>query len=118
MKYSLLVYESEAEFSVRTDPERKDDYWAGWMHYVKAVKDAGIFMGGAGLQKPETATTLRFQDGRRLVQDGPFADIKEQLAGFFLIEVPDLDAALDWAARCPRSPGRAIEIRPSLPPMD
>jgi hypothetical protein len=118
MKYALLVYESEAEFSLRTDPGRKEDYWAGWMFYVKAVKDAGIFVGGAGLQTPETATTLRFQDGRRLVQDGPFADIKEQLAGFFLIEVPDLDAALDWAARCPRSAGRSIEIRPSLPPMD
>lgn len=65
-------------------------------------------------ESPETATTVGFQDGRRLVQDGPIASVKEQLGGLFMIDVPDLDAALDWAARCPSSPGRRIEVRPNL----
>ncbi len=74
-------------------------------------------MSGAGLQPPETATTLKFRDDQRIVQDGPYADTKEQLGGFIMINVPDLDAALDWAARCPRTPGRVLEVRPNLPPM-
>jgi hypothetical protein len=116
MNYTLLIYETAADFAVRTDAERKEEYWAGWMYYSQAVKEAGIFVGGAGLQPPETATTLGFKDGRTWVQDGPYADIKEQLAGFFIIDVPNLDVALEWAARCPRSPTRVVEVRPALPP--
>ena len=70
--------------------------------------------GGAGLATPDTATTLRFGDGKPLVQDGPFADTKEQLGGFHLIEVRDFDAALAWAARVPQSPGSTVEVRPLL----
>jgi hypothetical protein len=117
MNYAILVYETAADFAARTDPKQQHGYWAAWMCYSKAVKDAGIFAGGAGLQPPETATTLRFQHEQRLVQDGPYADLKEQLAGFFLIDVPNLDVALDWAARCPRSASRVVEVRPVLPPM-
>ncbi|TXT20448.1 MAG: YCII-related protein, partial [Gallionellaceae bacterium] len=73
-------------------------------------------VGGAGLQPPETATTLRLRDGQRRVQDGPFADVKEQLGGFFIIEAPNLDAALEWAARFPQRPGQAVEVRPNLQP--
>ena len=119
MKYSILIYETAADFAVRTDPDPKKraDYWALWPPYSKALKDAGVFVGGAGLQPPETATTLRFSSGQRQVQDGPYADTKEQLGGFYMIDVPDLDTALDWAARCPQSPGRVFEVRPNLPPM-
>ena len=114
MKYSILCFESPAEFSARTDPAKMQAYWGGVELYMKALKDAGVFAGGAGLQPPETATTVRYRDGRRLVQDGPFPDTKEQLGGLFIIEVPDLDAALEWAARFPQQPGRVIEVRPTI----
>jgi hypothetical protein len=114
MNYTILIYETPADFAVRTDPEKQQEYWAAWPTYSKALKDAGAFVGGAGLQPPETATTVRFQGEKRLVQDGPFADTKEQLGGFYIISTPDLDAALDWAALCPRAPGRVIEVRPNL----
>jgi hypothetical protein len=84
------------------------------MAYTQAVQDAGIRVGGAGLELPEIATTVRLKNGQREVHDGPFAETKEQLAGFFIIDVPHLDVALDWAARCPVMPGDAIEVRPCL----
>jgi hypothetical protein len=69
---------------------------------------------GNGLQQPGAAATLRLRDGQRLVQDGPYADTKEQLGGFYLIEAPDLDAALAWAARNPAAATGAVEVRPVL----
>jgi hypothetical protein len=118
MKYSILCFESPTEFAARTDPQKKEAYWGGVGHYMEALKNAGVFAGGAGLQPPETATTLRFHNGERQVQDGPFADTKEQLGGLFIIEVPNLDAALEWAARFPQQPGRVIEVRPNLEAME
>jgi hypothetical protein len=116
MNYTLLIYENNAGFALRTDPQKSAAYWAAWPAYAKALQDAGVMVGGSGLQPPDTATTLRLEDGRRHVQDGPFADSKEQLGGYFIINVPDLDTALDWAARCPVAPGSVIEIRPNLTP--
>lgn len=118
MNYTIMIYETPADFASRTDPDqkKKEAYWAAWPSYRKALNDAGIFVAGGGLQLPDTATTVRFRDGQRLVQDGPYADTKEQLGGFFIIDVPDLDTALDWAARCPHSPGRVFEVRPNLVP--
>jgi hypothetical protein len=115
MHYSLLFYQSPSDFAARTDPKKKEEFWASFLPYMKALKDAGIVVAGAGLQPPETATTLRLLNGQRQVQDGPYADTKEQLGGFFVIDVPDLDAALDWAARYP---GGLVEVRPNLPPME
>ncbi|MGH9584559.1 MAG: YciI family protein [Bryobacteraceae bacterium] len=119
MNYTILIYETAADFAVRADPDpkKREAYWAAWPPYSKTLKDAGVFVSGAGLQPPETATSLRFREGERLVQDGPYAETKEQLGGFFVLNVPDLDTALDWAARCPRAPGRVIEVRPNLQPM-
>ncbi|HXE62994.1 MAG TPA: YciI family protein [Bryobacteraceae bacterium] len=119
MNYSILIYETPSDFAVRNDPDpkKREAYWSVWPPYFQALKDAGVFVGGAGLQPPDTATTLRFDGEKRLVQDGPFADTKEQLGGFYTINVPDLDTALDWAAKCPRRPGRAYEVRPNLQPM-
>ncbi len=119
MNYTILIYEAAADFAVRTDADsqKREAYWAAWPPYSKALKDAGVFVSGAGLQPPETATTVKFHDEQRLVQDGPYAETKEQLGGFFIVNVPDLDVALDWAARCPRMAGRVIEVRPNLPPM-
>lgn len=115
MQYTLLIHESPEGFAARTDPAQQAAYWGATMRYLQALKDAGIFAGGAGLQPPEMATTIRFQDGKHQVQDGPFADTKEQLGGLFIIQVPDLDTALEWAARFPQRPGVAVEVRPNLP---
>lgn len=118
MKYSLLIYETAQGFALRNDPDpkKREAYWAVWPAYAKALQDAGVMAGGAGLEPPTTATTLRLGDGKRLVQDGPYADTKEQLGGFFMIDVPDLDTALEWAARIPAASGSVIEVRPNLLP--
>jgi hypothetical protein len=116
MNYSILIYETPADFAARKDPDKAPAYWAAWPPYSKALKDAGVFIGGAGLQPPETGTTLRFHQELQ-IQDGPYAETKEQLGGFFIINVPDLDTALSWAARVPRMPGRVVEVRPNIPPM-
>lgn len=113
MRYAIIVYESPAGIQARKDPE----FGAAYAAYVKALDEAGVRIAGAGLHGAETATTLRMQDGKRLVQDGPYADTKEELGGFFLIEVPDLDRAMEWAARCPSLERGVIEIRPALPPV-
>ncbi len=116
MKYAILVYETPAEVAAREHPEKSGPYWAAYIAYSQALADAGVAAGGAGLQPPSVATTVRLRNGRRQVQDGPFADTKELLGGFFLIDVPDLAAALEWAARCPSSATGAVEVRPLLPP--
>lgn len=118
MNYTILIYETPTDFARRTDPDPKKRaaYWAEWPPFSKALKEAGVFVGGAGLQPPGTATRLSFRDGQRLVQDGPYADTKEQLGGFFMIDVPDLDTALDWAARIPHASDRVFEVRPNLVP--
>jgi len=115
MNFTFLLYESEGDVARRSDPEQRAAYSAGWAAYTKALKDAGVFVSGAGLQPAHAATTLKLAGGKRLVQDGPYADTKEQLGGFYIINVPSLDAALDWAARCPAAVNGAIEIRPALP---
>lgn len=118
MNYSILIYETAADFAARNDSDtgKREAYWAAWHAYADALKKAGVFVGGAGLKTPDTATILRYDGDRRRVQDGPYADTKEQLGGFFIVDVPDLDTAMEWAARLPRSPGRVFEVRPNLVP--
>ena len=115
MQYAILVYENEADFAARTDDAKQAAYWGAWANYVKSLNEAGVMVGGAGLQPPHSATTLRLRGGERHVQDGPYADSKEQLGGHFVLEVPDLDTALEWASRCPAASTGAIEVRPVLP---
>ena len=114
MQFSLLFYQSPSDFAARTDPKKREEFWGSFLPYMKALKDAGVVVAGAGLQPPETATTLRLRNGQRQVQDGPYADTKEQLGGFFVIDVPDLDTALEWGARFP---GEWVEVRPNMPPI-
>lgn len=116
MKYVLTICEGTEGLGTLRDTERCPQYMAGWMAYTKALIDAGVMAGGAGLQLPETATTLRVRDGKREVHDGPYAETKEQLNGFFIIDVPDLDAALQWAERAPLADGGAVEVRPTIAP--
>jgi hypothetical protein len=115
MQYAILVYEPPAEFSARTDPERQAAYWGAYQAYSQALKEAGVAAGGTALQPPHLGTSLRVRGDKRTVQDGPYADAKEQLGGMFLIDVPDLDKALEWAARCPAAASGAVEVRPVLP---
>ena len=111
MKYVMLIYETPPNLESRKDPER-DPYIAAWRAYYKALVGAGTYVGGAPLKDVATATTIRLRDGRRHVQDGPFAEAKEQLGGFIILDVASLDAALEWAARCPAAAFGAVEVRP------
>ena len=113
MQYLLMAYESNEAFDARTG-EDKAVYMEAWKAYADELRNAGVLTGGKGLEPPATGTTLRYRDGERTVQDGPYADTKEQLGGFFILDVPDLDAALDWAARCPAVWDGAVEVRPVL----
>ena len=111
MQYALLIYETPDEFDSRErGPE--DPYQAAWRAYYQAVRSAGVYVGGDALHLPETGTTVRRADGKRQVQDGPYANTKEQLAGVMVLELRSLDEALDWAARCPAASGGAVEVRP------
>ncbi len=113
MQYLLMIYEPETAFEARTGKDQ-EAFWGAWTAYADALRHAGVMTGGKGLEAPSTGTTVIFRDGERTVQDGPYADTKEQLGGFFIIDVPDLDAALEWAGRCPAAWGGAVEVRPVL----
>ena len=113
MQYMLMFYQPAAEFERRDDPAAQA-HRASWVAYADAVRQAGIALGGHGLTPPATATTLRIRGDRRQVRDGPFADTKEQLGGYFVIDVPDLDAALEWAARAPCAGTGGVEVRPAF----
>jgi hypothetical protein len=114
MKYAILIRESAQDFALRDSPTAGEKYRAGWVAYTQAIQQAGIVTGGAGLQAPETGTVLRIRGDKREVQDGPFPDGKEQLGGFYLIDVPDIDVAMEWAARVPISQQGSVEVRPVL----
>lgn len=107
MKYALLVHQPQEYF------DRRDDAAAG-RAYGEALQAAGVFVGGAGLVSPRAATTVSVRDGKRQVHDGPYAETKEFLAGFGIIEVSNLDAALEWAARHPAAAYASVEVRPLL----
>jgi hypothetical protein len=117
MEYAILAMEAPADYAARTDPTASEAYWASWAGYVAALRESGILSAGAGLQPPALATTVRMRGGTTDVQDGPFAEVKEHLGGVFLIDVPDLDTAMLWAARCPAATLGSVEVRPVIPPM-
>jgi len=110
MKYVLLIYEDDAERVARMD-ERMPTCAA----YAQAMQKAGIYVDGNRLRAASAAATVRVVDGRTHVVDGPYAEVKEQLGGFHVIDVPDLDTALAWAARCPSASRGAVEVRPIWP---
>jgi hypothetical protein len=116
MHYMLMFYETADEVARRDDPAQAPAYWAAWNAYVGALAGSGAVVSGNGLQPPRTATTVRLKDGRRQVQDGPFADTREQLGGYFIVDLPSLEDALEWAARAPCAGAGGTEVRPVLPP--
>jgi hypothetical protein len=85
---------------------------SAYMGYTEALREAGALVGASRLQPVSTATTVRLVDGKSQVLDGPYADSKEQLGGYYLIEAPDVDSAIAWAARCPGASHGTIEVRP------
>jgi hypothetical protein len=115
MQYALLIYEVPEAFNERARGEEAVDHVGAWRAYYRAIVEAGIYLGGNPLELPETGTTVRHRNGKRQIQDGPYANTKEQLGGFMLLELPTLDAALEWAARCPAASYGAVEVRPLAP---
>lgn len=116
MQYMLMYQETAEDFAQRADTKAAPDYWGAWNAYIGAMMVAGVVVSGNGLQPPHTSTTVRLRVGKRQVQDGPFADTHEHLGGYFVIEVPSLDDALEWAARAPCASTGSTEVRPVLPP--
>jgi len=114
MQFALLIYHTPQEFAMREN-DYDHPHLGAWRAYYKALVEAGVYIGGNALELPETATTVRLQDGKRHVQDGPYAETKEQLGGFILLEVPTIDTALEWAARCPGASIGTVEVRPLSP---
>jgi len=111
MQYLLLLHAEEAGFMNMT-PAQQQQGMAAYLAYTEALKEAGVFKGSNRLRPVATATTVRVADGKTQVLDGPYADSKEQLGGYYLIDVADLDAALAWAARCPGAGHGIVEVRP------
>ncbi len=110
MQYLLALYADEAGWG-RMTPEEQKEGLAAYMAYTEALKGAGALVNSNRLRPSATATTVRTAKGKTEVLDGPFAESKEQLAGYYLIDVPDLDAALTWAARCPGAQHGVVEVR-------
>ncbi len=111
MQYLLLIYRNETAM-LSASKEAGSQMMAAYAAYTEAMKKAGAYVGGNRLQPTSTATTVRAPNGKSSVLDGPYAETKEQLGGYYLIEAPDLDGALSWAARCPGAAHGAIEVRP------
>ena len=111
MQYMLLIYGDEAARGSATK-EQMGQMYAAYGAYTEAMKKAGVFKAGDPLQATSSATTVRGSNGKTKVLNGPYAETKEQLGGYYLIEAADLDSALSWASRCPGAQFGAIEVRP------
>ncbi len=116
MQYMLIFHESTNEIARRESPKEAPAYWGAWNAYIKELSESGVIVSGNGLQAPHTATSVRVTDGKRHVQDGPLPDAKEHLGGYFIVEVSDLDVALEWATKSPSTKAGRTEVRPVLPP--
>jgi len=111
MKYMLLIHTPEAAFKTASKSDI-EQMVAAYGAYTEAMKKAGVMVGADRLQPTASATTVRVTNGKTTVLDGPYAETKEQLGGYYIVDVPDLDAALSCAARCPGASHGAVEVRP------
>ena len=111
MKYLALIYSEERRWEALPEEERTAAY-ARYGAFADAARDAGVLVGGAELASTTTATTVRVRDGQTAVTDGPYAESKETLGGYFVLECASMDEALDWAARIPGAEHGAVEVRP------
>jgi len=113
MRYLLSIITDESGFE-RATPEERERMSAAYVAFTDEVEAAGVLRGGDGLQPSSTATTVRVRDGEPLLTDGPFAETREQLGGYYLLECGDLDEAVRWAAKIPGAAGGAVEVRPVM----
>lgn len=114
MQYLLMIYFDEAE-AAKVPPDQMQKMMPAYAAYTEAMQKAGVLLAGDRLRPTNAATTVRMRDDKPQILDGPYADTKEQLGGYFKIEAPDLDAAITWAARCPGASHGTIEVRPVWP---
>ena len=112
-QYMLLIYDDPAAGPAEGSPEAQAEF-GRWMAYSQEMTEAGAMQGGDALQPIATATTVRVRGGERIVSDGPFAETKELLGGYYIVEAADLDAALDWAAKAPHIEHGSVEVRPVI----
>ena len=112
MQYMLLIYDDEAEVQRTAGKPEMEQRIAAYGAYTEALQKAGILVGSNRLKFSTSASTVRIANGKTQVLDGPYAEAKEQLGGYYMIDVADLDAALSWAARCPGAGHGVIEVRP------
>ena len=113
MQYMLLIYDEERVLASMSDAER-DSFMQEYFVYTQSLRDSGAFLNGDALQPTATATTVTVRDGETITTDGPFAETKEQLGGFYLVEAESLDEALDWAAKIPSARIGKVEVRPVM----
>jgi hypothetical protein len=113
MRYLLLIYQNEAEHAKLSQEELGAEYGA-YMAFGEEVQKKGVFLSGEALMPINTATTVRVRGGKTLNTDGPFAETKEQLGGFYLLNCKDLDEAIEFAAKVPAATDGSIEIRPIM----
>lgn len=111
MKYALLIYSTPGLAGV-AEPQPGEGVIDSWLDYTVALRESGALIGAEQLDQTDTATSVCLRDGQRLLTDGPFMETKEHLGGFYLIDVPDLDTALDWAAKMPVMRYGTVEVRP------
>lgn len=111
MQYMLLIYGDEGQENALTEAQMSEMIGA-YNAYTQALQTAGVLVGGERLQPVAAATTVRVKSGKTEVLNGPYAETREQLGGYYTVEVPDLDAALGWAARCPGASHGTVEVRP------
>ncbi len=114
MQYMLLIYTAEEAWAAMSEEERNAVY-GDYFTFTNAIRESGNFVDGAPLQPISTATAVRVRGGEQLVTDGPFAETKEQLGGFYLVEAENVDEAIEIAARIPGARYGTIEVRPVLP---
>ena len=113
MKFMLVLWGDESQWADMSEEETAADM-ARWDDYTNQLIAAGALVSGEGLQASTTAKTLRIENGERIVTDGPFPETKEQLGGFYVIEVDSFDEALEWASKLPSAEYGSTEIRPVL----
>jgi hypothetical protein len=111
VQYILLIYGTESSW-INMPEEQMKAFYGQYMEYGRAMTEAGVVRGGHELKPVAMATTVRVVDGKTVATDGPFAETKEQLGGYYIIETENLEQAIEWAAKCPSAPFGSIEVRP------
>jgi hypothetical protein len=110
-QYMILIY---APTEGGPSPEEMQAEFPKWMQYTEDLRASGVMTAGDALQPIDTATTVRVRDGETVLSDGPFAETKEALGGYYIVDVPDLDEAVKWAAKIPSAPYGSVEVRPVM----